>query len=191
MPVDITYTAAISACAKDEQWQQAHGLPAMRTADLMPVVITCAAAISTCAKDVQWQQAVGLLAMQTGKLMPVVITLTAAISADTIDDNASYDADYLAYVIKYGTVHGLLVHNSGTGKTARTRGTRSCQHSSRRTGCRASSQALFPASSMTHTGHTSLTTGRCCFMCDALTAVIVAVHVYVYFDSQHSFFRTS
>jgi hypothetical protein len=57
-PVVITYTVAISACSNDKQWQQAHGLLALQTADL-PGVITYTAAISACAKDVQGQQALG------------------------------------------------------------------------------------------------------------------------------------
>jgi hypothetical protein len=85
LPGVITYTAAISACAKDVQWQQAIGALSMQTADLKPVVFTYTATTSACAQNGQWLQALGLLAMQTSDLLPVVITYAAAISACAMD----------------------------------------------------------------------------------------------------------
>ena len=58
VPNVITYFAAISACEKGGEWQQALGLLAVtQTADLVPNIITYNAAISACAKGQQWQQA--------------------------------------------------------------------------------------------------------------------------------------
>ena len=60
----ILLHAAISACEKGEQWQQALCLLAvMQETDLVPDVITYSAAISACEKGEQLQQALGLLAV--------------------------------------------------------------------------------------------------------------------------------
>jgi pentatricopeptide repeat protein len=75
VPDVIPYRAAISACEKGEQWQQAFGLLAvMQQSVLVPGVIAYNAAISACEKSEQWQQALGVLAvmLQSG-LIPNVI----------------------------------------------------------------------------------------------------------------------
>ena len=60
----IAYIAAVSACVKGEQWQQALGLLAvMRQAELLPNVILYGVAISACEEGQQWKQALGLLAV--------------------------------------------------------------------------------------------------------------------------------
>jgi hypothetical protein len=49
LPNVFTYSAAISACEKGEQWRQALGvLVWMQEADVMPSVITYNGAISAC-----------------------------------------------------------------------------------------------------------------------------------------------
>ena len=49
VPDVSTYNAAMSACEKCEQWQQALGLLAeMRSVSLLPNLITYSAAISAC-----------------------------------------------------------------------------------------------------------------------------------------------
>ena len=57
-PDVITYDAAISACAKGEQWQQAFGLlEVVQQAAALPTVFSYNSAISACEKVQQWQQA--------------------------------------------------------------------------------------------------------------------------------------
>ena len=57
LPDVITYNAAISACEKSEQWQQALGVLAeKRKISMLLDVITYSSAISACAKGEQWQQ---------------------------------------------------------------------------------------------------------------------------------------
>ena len=58
----ITYSAAISACEKGQQWRLALGLLAeMAFVKVAKHVITYSAAISACEKGHQWQPALGLL----------------------------------------------------------------------------------------------------------------------------------
>ena len=63
VPDVFAYNAAMSACEKCEQWQQALGLLAeTRSANVLPNVITYNAAISACEEWEQWLPALGLLA---------------------------------------------------------------------------------------------------------------------------------
>ena len=57
----IIYNAAISACERGEQWQQAFGLlEVMQQAAALPNVVSYYSAISACEKVQQWQQALVL-----------------------------------------------------------------------------------------------------------------------------------
>ena len=79
-PNSVTYSGAISACEKGEQWQQALDLVvAEQSVELLPGVITCNASISAREKREQWQQALGL----PGSLVvfPNSVTYSAAITA--------------------------------------------------------------------------------------------------------------
>ena len=75
----MLYNAAISACEKGEQWQQALDLfVAEQSVELLPDVITCNTSIA-CEKREQWQQALGLLG--SPDVFPNSVTYSAAISA--------------------------------------------------------------------------------------------------------------
>ena len=75
----MLYNAAISACEKGEQWQQALDLfVAEQRVELLPDVITCNTSIA-CEKREQWQQALGLLGSLD--VFPNSVTYSAAISA--------------------------------------------------------------------------------------------------------------
>ncbi len=69
--------AAISACEKGQQWQQALvPLAVMQKSAILPKDIFYSAANSACEKGTQWQQALGLLAvMQLTAVLPHVISL--------------------------------------------------------------------------------------------------------------------
>eukprot|EP00438_Fugacium_kawagutii_P010387 Skav220387 [mRNA] locus=scaffold639:162903:163631:- [translate_table: standard] len=79
----ISYNAAISACEKGGQWQQALTLfEAMPKAMISPNVVSFSAAISACQKGGQWQQALTLFeAIPKTSIPPTVICYNAAISA--------------------------------------------------------------------------------------------------------------
>ncbi|CAE8626802.1 unnamed protein product [Polarella glacialis] len=83
VPNEITYSAAISACEKGGQWQQALNLLSlMPEARVVPNEITYNAAISACEKGGQWQLALNLLSlMPEAKVVPDEISYNAAISA--------------------------------------------------------------------------------------------------------------
>ena len=86
----MLYNAAISACEKGEQWQQALDLfVAEQRVELLPDVITCNTSIA-CEKREQWQQALGLLGSpdvfpnsvtRSPDVFPNSVTNSAAISA--------------------------------------------------------------------------------------------------------------
>ncbi len=75
----MSYHAAICACEKGEQWQQALDLfVAEQSVELLPNVITCNTSID-CEKWEQWQHALGLLG--SPDVFPNSVTYSAAISA--------------------------------------------------------------------------------------------------------------
>ena len=75
----MLYNAAISACEKGEQWQQALDLFVVeQSVELLPDVITCNTSIA-CEKRERWQQALGLLGSPDA--FPNSVTHSAAISA--------------------------------------------------------------------------------------------------------------
>lgn len=82
-PNVITYSAAISACEKGQQWERAlELLEQMQAQGVRPEAITFNAAISACEKCQQWERALGLLSeMEAQGVQPNVITYSAAISA--------------------------------------------------------------------------------------------------------------
>jgi len=79
LPFAMSYNAAISACEKGEQWQQALDLFVVeQSVELLPDVITCNTSI-VCEKRERWQQALGLLGSPDA--FPNSVTHSAAISA--------------------------------------------------------------------------------------------------------------
>ena len=76
-------SAAISACEKGQQWQQALSLLAvMHQTFALPEVTSYSAVISACEKDQRWQQALGLLElMLQTRVLPGVISCSSVISA--------------------------------------------------------------------------------------------------------------
>ena len=63
LPGVISHSAVISACEKDQQWQQAFGLlELMHQTRVLLGVISYSAVISACEKGQRWQQALGVLA---------------------------------------------------------------------------------------------------------------------------------
>ncbi|CAK0844725.1 unnamed protein product, partial [Prorocentrum cordatum] len=79
----ISYSAVISACATDQQWQRALALLSeMCEATLEPNAISYSAVISSCEKCEQWQRALSLLSeMWEATLEPNAISYSAVISA--------------------------------------------------------------------------------------------------------------
>jgi pentatricopeptide repeat domain-containing protein 1 len=70
VPDAVIYNAAVSACEKGAQGQQAFRLLAvMQPSGLVPDVIIYNAAVNACEKGAQWQQV-----MQLSGLVPGVIT---------------------------------------------------------------------------------------------------------------------
>jgi len=82
-PNTISYSAAISACEKEGQWQQALILlREMESRGISPGTISYNAAISACEKGGQWQRALALLReMESRGIVPDTISYSAAISA--------------------------------------------------------------------------------------------------------------
>merc|ERR1712137_1450706 len=82
-PNTITYNAAISACEKGEQWQEAlRLLNELKKTNIAPDTITYSAAISGCQKGWQWQEALRLLdEMKKNNIAPDTITYSVAIFA--------------------------------------------------------------------------------------------------------------
>ncbi|CAE8586890.1 unnamed protein product [Polarella glacialis] len=82
VPNEVTYNAAISACEKSGQWQQALSLLSlMPEARVVPNEITYSAAISACEKAGQWQLGLNLLSrMPEARVVPDQITYNAAIT---------------------------------------------------------------------------------------------------------------
>ena len=75
-PNVISYSSAISARSKGQQWEQAL------SSRLEPNVISYSSAISACSKGQQWEQALSLLSeMRSSWLQPDVISYNSAISA--------------------------------------------------------------------------------------------------------------
>ena len=89
----ITYSAAISACEKGQQWQRAMDfLGQVRAAGMVLNVITYSAAISACEKGGQWDRALSLLdKLRKGGMTRTVISFSAAIArgTSTIGDAAT------------------------------------------------------------------------------------------------------
>ena len=79
----ISFSAAISACEKDGEWQQTLSPLADRhIADMSPMMISFSAAISACEKDGERQQMLSPLAdMHIADMNPMMISFSAAISA--------------------------------------------------------------------------------------------------------------
>eukprot|EP00439_Symbiodinium_sp_Y106_P069478 s1449_g11.t4 len=79
----IALNAAISACGRGEQWQQALILFSGAEHQQLAVdVVTCGAAVSACEKAGQWVQALQLLSSaHAGRLRINVVALSAGISA--------------------------------------------------------------------------------------------------------------
>ena len=79
----ISYNAAISACEKGSQWQEALELLAeMQAQGLEPNVISYSAAISACEKGEQWEKSLFLLTiMPQSILQPCVICYQSAVLA--------------------------------------------------------------------------------------------------------------
>ena len=68
MPNVISCSAAISACEKGGEWEQALSLlSSMPGVQVMPIVISCNAAISACEKGDEWKQALSLLSAMDKK----------------------------------------------------------------------------------------------------------------------------
>jgi hypothetical protein len=64
MPDVITYSSAIRACERIEQWMQAlRLLVVMQLSLLVPNIITCSAVCLACTYVEQWQQALSLWAI--------------------------------------------------------------------------------------------------------------------------------
>ena len=87
-PNVISYNAAVSACEKGGQWQEAMTLfEAMPKAQIQPNVISYNAGISACEKGGQWQEALALFeAMPKAQIQQDVISYSAAVTmAGSID----------------------------------------------------------------------------------------------------------
>ena len=82
-PSVYSYSAAISACEKGRQWEDALSLlEEMRTRGVEPSVYSFNAAISACGAGGQWERALSLLEeMHSRGVEPDVISFSAAISA--------------------------------------------------------------------------------------------------------------
>lgn len=78
-----TYSAAIGACEKGHQWEQAlHLLSEMLQCGLDPNIITCSSVISACEKGLQWERALQLLLeVKQASMHPTAVTYNAVISA--------------------------------------------------------------------------------------------------------------
>uniref|UniRef100_A0A7S4VLP5 Pentacotripeptide-repeat region of PRORP domain-containing protein n=1 Tax=Alexandrium monilatum TaxID=311494 RepID=A0A7S4VLP5_9DINO len=81
--IEVSYSAAISACAKAGEWRRAVMLhDDLLTRGGTPHVVSCTVAISACGKAGQWQRALLVLGgMPLRSLTPDVISCNAAISA--------------------------------------------------------------------------------------------------------------
>merc|ERR1712032_1644394 len=79
----VCYSAAISACEKGGQWQQALSLLSEKLeSKLEPDIISYSAGITACEKGGAWHLALSLLiGMRESKLDPDVATYSDAISA--------------------------------------------------------------------------------------------------------------
>ena len=82
-PNTISFSAAMRACEKGEQRQQAQGmLSEMQNGPLEPNVFIFNSAIGACAKGEHWQQALGMLSeRQHRELEPDVISFGVAMSS--------------------------------------------------------------------------------------------------------------
>ena len=69
-PNEISYSAAISACEKGKQWEEAlRLLQQMTCRALTPNEISYSAAISACEKSKQWEEALRLLQQMTCRVL--------------------------------------------------------------------------------------------------------------------------
>ena len=79
----VTYSATISACQREAQWEQALILfSRMLRKGLLPNVISCSAAVSACEKGCQWQRSLALFKeMPSFELYPDAVACGAALRA--------------------------------------------------------------------------------------------------------------
>ncbi|CAJ1368587.1 unnamed protein product, partial [Effrenium voratum] len=83
VPDVICFSAAISSCESERQWQRAVGLfLAMADAAVLPDAVSCNSAVSACAKGHQWHTALLLRAkMRELPVSPTVVTCNAVLEA--------------------------------------------------------------------------------------------------------------
>ena len=114
LPGVSSYSSAMSACEKGEQWQHALGpLVEMRHKALLPYVISYKSGISVFIKFGQWQHALELLVrMLHNDSLPDVISYSCAISACGKVEQWQHALGLLVEMQQNGLLSDVVSYNS-------------------------------------------------------------------------------